>query len=871
MSDYNLEDVEQVLVMLRDLLERQGKSFSEALASLRRIIGDVGLVSAAIDRWNALIDSEGSNEDGFLIRGIGAAKPWYPGTRPEHLYWPALKDHLASEGWGYEMIEDLDRSSSTVLASCRTPWQDTNGGRGLVVGYVQSGKTTNFTAVIAKAADVGFRLFIVLSGTTKSLRRQTQMRLDEQLHDLNPLTWSFPTNKEQDFSSGNGIGPILHVPGVRTCIIIKKNKSRLKRLNNFLDQAARLGQLDTCPILVIDDEGDQASLSPNCDRTKATAINKQIVKIIDRPNVSYVAYTATPFANVFVNPFYDENLYPRDFIYSLPEPRNYFGSRALFGSEQLDVIRTIPDNEEDSYIGELAPKKSSSLIAATSWFLMSATARRLRANGVQPHTTMFVNASERINYHFDMWPVVRDVISSLRSSVLSNNAAMKQKFQKQWDDEQGKVSPADFGHARIGFETIWEGLPTTIALLGNIDGADHNSDPNCGIVVDNSAAAYRLAYDDKQPRPIIVIGGNTLSRGLTLEGLVTSVFARSTKMYDTLLQMGRWFGYRRGYEDLQRVWMSTDIQTRFEFLSKVELEIRDAISQYATTGLSPLDFGVRIRLHPLMAITRKTMMRDVRNYSFDLSGTRPQATFFDNVHPTIRQTQHATNRLIDAIKTSSATQEDLPSGALYRNVAVNDILAFFDDENGGFPLCDSNEYFRNSILTHYIKVKRKHNELLQWNVIFRKIRGGKPADVLHTVGATLVSRSRLTTGIDDTTIGIGTLTDPNDGIVDVPSNFSSAPEAYRNRSKTPLLVVYVIDKDSKALNQRKRTDLEAVDHLIGLALFLPISDYADELNDFVIVRGPWETKKSFEEDVPEPDIDDDGGEGDAPDIVLPKN
>lgn len=866
MGDHSFEDVEQVLVMLRDLLERQGKSFKEAEATIRRIIRDEGLVDAAVERWNALIDSNSGPEDGFLIRGVGASTPWYPGPRPEHLYWPALRDHLASQGWSAAMLEDLDRSSSTVLASCRTPWAETKGGRGLVVGYVQSGKTTNFTAVIAKAADVGFRLFIVLSGTTKSLRRQTQARLDEQLHDLNPLTWSFPTNKDQDFASGNGIGPILHVPGLRTCIVIKKNKSRLKRLNNFLDQAARLGQLNACPILVIDDEGDQASLSPKCDTAKATAINKQIVKIIDRPNVSYVAYTATPFANAFVNPHYEANLYPRDFIYSLPEPRDYFGSGALFGSDQLDVIRDITDTEVDSYVGPLAPKATDSLVTATSWFLMAATARRIRAHGVQPHTTMFVNASERINYHFDMWPVVRDVVVSLRSSILRNDDAVRTRMQELWTSEQTRVPPSDFGHGPIDFATIWEGLPATVELLGNIDGATHDSDPNCGIVVDNSAAAYRLAYDDAQPRPIIVIGGNTLSRGLTLEGLVTSVFARSTKMYDTLLQMGRWFGYRRGYEDLQRVWMPSEIQERFQFLSRIEIEIRDAIRQYATTGLSPLDFGVKIRLHPLMAITRKTMMRDVRSFSFDLSGTRPQTTFFENLLPVVRRTHVATNRLIAAIRKSGVVREDVPAGSLYRNVAVDEILAFFDDGNGGYPLCDSNEYFHNSIISHYVKVKRRRGELHEWNVLFRRLKDADVSDVLDDVDATLVSRSRLTTGIDETTIGIGTLADRDDGTADVPDTFRGLPESYRDRSGKPLLVVYVIDKDSKPRNRRRRSDLDAVDHLIGLALFLPVSNHVDDLGDFAVVRGPWDSKPDGDEDVPEPDVDDDG-EGDAPDIV----
>lgn len=208
--------------------------------------------------------------------------------------------------------------------------------------------------------------------------------------------------------------------------------------------------------------------------------------------------------------------------------------------------------------------------------------------------------------------------------------------------------------------------------------------------------------------------------------------------------------------------------------------------------------------------------------------------------------------------------ENVAAGTLYRNVAVDEILAFFDDENGGYPLCDSNEYFHNATISHYVKVKHRRGELHEWNVLFRRLKDADTSDVLDGDVATLVTRSRLTTGIDETTIGIGTLTDRDDGIADVPDTFRGQPETYRDRSGKPLLVVYVIDKDSRAKN-RRRSDLNAVDHLIGLALFLPVSKHVDDLGDFAVVRGPWDSKPD-DEDVPEPDVDDDS-EGDAPDIV----
>jgi hypothetical protein len=755
--------------MLRDLLERQGKSFKEAEATIRRIIRDEGLVDAAVERWNALIDSNSGPEDGFLIRGVGASTPWYPGPRPEHLYWPALRDHLASQGWSAAMLEDLDRSSSTVLASCRTPWAETKGGRGLVVGYVQSGKTTNFTAIIAKAADVGFRLFIVLSGTTKSLRRQTQARLDEQLHDLNPLTWSFPTNKDQDFASGNGIGPILHVPGLRTCIVIKKNKSRLKRLNNFLDQAARLGQLNACPILVIDDEGDQASLSPKCDTAKATAINKQIVKIIDRPNVSYVAYTATPFANAFVNPHYEANLYPRDFIYSLPEPRDYFGSSALFGSDQLDVIRDITDTEVDSYVGPLAPQATESLVTATSWFLMAATAT--------PVANVFINPDDPQ----DLFP--GDFIISLKEPVEyfgastfhdldepastsftdSNDAAFVRDITSEIDEDDAELRTAidlfvlsaavklyrrardvvgDFTHHTMLIHMshlqeehmaildrvvgLWNSnqyltggaYPRLEQLLkDDIRPVNSAREPHLPLpddfdeLVPFIRQALTLIDDDGGPVKMInghedadrlnfdtstvwkiIVGGTKLSRGYTIEGLTISYFRRTVGAQDSLLQMGRWFGYRPGYRDLPRLFIGRneilrkatktkpavriDLLEAFKGTCRAERSFRESLAMYAIPQpgqprITPRDIAPIVELYfPDLPPVAKNRMWNAEVISENWGRRWIQPTFFSDNTTANSGNLGRLGSLVDSSSNGFSTVSfDVPGKASFSAVA----------------------------------------------------------------------------------------------------------------------------------------------------------------------------------------------------------
>lgn len=858
------EAIDYLIGQLRDLLET-GKTYQEAVTQLKKTCLPDVLAAALVQFENMQIANEPGK--GVVIRGIGAAKPWYPGPRHTHHYWPLLREHLLDSKWSPQDVADLDEASNIVLASCQSPWEPTSNGRGLVVGYVQSGKTTNFTAVIAKAADAGFRLVIVMSGLTKSLRRQTQVRLNEQLKSLSPLSWVFLTDEDRDFDRATGVVPVLFSPSLRTCIVIKKNTSRLKKLNRFLDDAARYGQLSGCPILVIDDEGDQASLSPNCDQTKATRINKEIVKILDRPRVNYISYTATPFANVFVSPFYEENLYPRDFIYPMKETKGYFGSRLMFGSDVdqggLNVVREISHQEEDNFTAVDAPKRSESLFVAIQWFLMAATARRIRGNGEQPHTTMLINASERVHYHFEMWKVVRDIVLDIQKRITSDTN-LKTELESQWNSEMELVNPQQFGLEKLPFDSIWAELEQTINLLGPLTGEHHDSNPECGIVVDNSGAEVRLAYSDERPRPIIVIGGSTLSRGLTLEGLVCSVFTRSTKLYDSLLQMGRWFGYRRGYEDLPRVWMFNEVFERFEFLARVELEIRDEIQRYAETNLSPLDFGVRIRLHPGMSITRQAMMKGANRIKFNFSGARPQTTFLENLREKIDRSYAATNKLAESLISNNYEKSTVTNGTLFRDVPVSHIRSFFDS-NDGYPLSSSNDYFNNDPLCKYIDLKSSKGEIQNWNVVFYSIKGSRNTPSINNLNMGVIRRSRLSTETEDGTISIGSLTDGHvDLYLDVPSKYKERPDRYRDESGIPLLVIYAIDKDSKPGKnaQNRRSDLNAIDDLIATAVFFPISGHLDDLGEFAVVHGPWDIPPiGDDDDTVEEEIGDD--EGDA--------
>src|SRR5260370_757521 len=285
---------------------------------------------------------------------------WYDGPQEDDHYWPALKQVLIQKGWRSGAIKRLDRSSLKIVSFLEAPNSKSIRVRGLVVGYVQSGKTANYSAVIAKAADAGYRLFIVLSGLTDQLRNQTQRRLAQEIteqNDYNRKNWDTLTNAGADFVTPAGsASTLLPNPNLRLLAVVKKNAGILRRLRNWLRNGLK-DVRNSCPVLIIDDEADQASVNASSSKEKRTAINRLILEILEAmPKTAYVGYTATPFANVFID-LADNDLYPADFIIDLPCPPDYFGAERIFGRDPLiidgesqqfdglDVINIIPDEE----------------------------------------------------------------------------------------------------------------------------------------------------------------------------------------------------------------------------------------------------------------------------------------------------------------------------------------------------------------------------------------------------------------------------------------------------------------------------------------------------------------------------------------------
>jgi hypothetical protein len=852
------------LTSLTDLL-REGYDPGSARDFLTDQVGMAPeLVARAVELYEDLAKGvREMREPRVLHDGTRVPQPWYPGPSPKDVHWPALEQHLGSKPtWNGTPLETLDRSSSKVVAYLEPPYAKEIRTRGLVVGYVQSGKTSNFTAVISKAADAGYRLFIVLSGIHNNLRRQTQLRLDEQLVDLNHELWIPLTTLDRDFGSPIRATPLLAQPALRLLAVVKKNGKRLERLIGWLQRANDDGILQRCPVLVIDDEADQASPNSKKAAEKRATINGLIIKLLDFPRVAYVGYTATPFANFFIDPQFQQDLYPRHFIIDLPRSPDYFGPESLFGREPrtpdepepetIDMIRDVDRSELPSLVpprkkGErFTPAVTASLRAAIRWFLLSATARRIR-DGEPRHTTMLIHTSERVAVHELLWQPVVDEILGLDSALGRGDPDTIAELVDQWTAETAKVDGTTWGHAAIAADHVVSGVRQTIALLGTLT---NRAAEDCGVVVDNSFSPRRLIYDDDNPLPVIVIGGNTLSRGLTLEGLVSSFFVRSAGTYDTLLQMGRWFGYRRGYEDLPRMWVTPTLKTQFRFLAGVEEQIREEIRRYEDEGLIPAQVPVRVQTNPALglAITAVSKMRGARDLKMSYSGQRPQTILFKTDPAWLQQNLDAAKTLIREQVADGSDVLDRRNRLVLRDVPVDAILKFLD--KGGYQFHESNTELQRDTVTGYIKSQNEYGELTEWNIaiVSRLDDPFGTADIGAGRSVNLIGRSKLRDASTDDTANIGILTNQVDWVADLDIDDAStasltALKKARTDSERAVLLIYPIARNSPARTAKgesgnDKVDLDVSVDVVGVAIAFPQAKVDPTPQNYKVVRLP---------------------------------
>jgi hypothetical protein len=593
-------------------------------------------------------------EMGETLRDAGEHAAWLNARRAsiDPFYWTRYREFLIERGWSPMVAATLDKSTDEMLDLLGDPASaDHWRRRGLVVGDVQSGKTATYAALICKAADAGYRMIILLTGILENVRRQTQKRLDESfigydssdfLNDTKvkhrrPVGVGLKnaqrfgvvfTSKERDFqkAAASALNISLAAVNEPVLVVMKKNKAVLERLASWLRarNPTKNGRI-ALPMLLIDDEADNASINTKSDPNETTAINKAIrdlLGLFDRS--SYVGFTATPFANIFIDPestndMLVDDLFPSDFIHVLKPPGNYVGMHRLFSTpdegadEELDheVIRTVTDADEwmparhkkDHEVGPLP----ASLRDAVFSFLIATAIRDLRAaagalgKGGGIHRSMLVNVSRFTAVQNTLAVALHDMLEQVRRAVRLYGDLPPERAARE-SPEVAKLQRV-FIKEFLGVEVTW---PMVLKAL-------HASIAPINVqAVNQSTGAKSLDYTAVEEPPgvrVIAVGGNSLSRGLTLEGLSTSYFLRDSRAYDTLLQMGRWFGYRDGYEDLCRIWLTDEARGLYGKVTAATLELKSDFTRMILRKATPREFGLRVRTHPgTLLITARNKM-----------------------------------------------------------------------------------------------------------------------------------------------------------------------------------------------------------------------------------------------------------------------
>ncbi len=862
----------------RDGCERLAHMLLNLGQSIEGIVANNAIPEAFKQGIRALLESQQQLiiEPAQVVAKKRANPEWLPSLdRSNWYYWPTLKKFLSDKKqWTRSAIQSLEDSSDYVVGLLASPSTLSFEGRGLVLGYVQSGKTANYTAVIAKAVDSGYRLVIVLAGTDNGLRYQTNVRLVTELvgqegggDEAVPLPpvgrqWHEFTaaTHDGDFQSGyanhaslQGSQPVL--------LVIKKNRTVLERLLNWLN-GLPAGIRQTIPVLVIDDEADQAGIDTkgsyqregepiSDDYEQPTIINRLIRELLRQfDRCSYVAYTATPFANILVphdaiDPSVGKDLYPQDFIVDLPRPHGYFGAEQLFGRMDspseggIDVIRIFDPAE----LAALPEKLPSSLEDGILDFILAAAGRAQRGAAAKP-ATMLIHTSHLRTEQAQLHKLVDDVVCDLRNEWrYQRQVRLAGVLKRRWDEQFRPLTRSTHAELDVPFDRIEELIGP---FMQAVKVMKINSDPG------DDGKVEVLDYKKNPSLKAIAIGGNRLSRGLTLEGLLISYFSRDTPNYDTLLQMGRWFGFRSGYEDLMRIYTTQTLHEWFSDLALVEYQLREDIKSYKDLNVTPMEIGLRIMSHSSMTVTSPSKQRFSRRSAgrIDYSLELQQTVKFPLSRPAdlVRHAKEnflLVNELVKRLGTHDPKLSDA-SGPAWSGITSTIARDFLKDYQQD-PNCRSIEM--DDVL-EYITRRVQAGELVRWVIAVRGLAGprnklgqvnwGLPTGVLNQV-----SRTRLK-GANS----LGVIVDPDDENIGLSQATRGGASRQIRSPEEGLIILYPISKwsgnDGKSPKGNRAplfddpNDSCAID-LVGLGISFPKSAYRDTMSNFVYGTVDWRT------------------------------
>lgn len=741
---------------------------------------------------------------------------WLPARRGsiEWNFWQRYESLLETEkGFPPNVVRALDTLTDDILSRLENPERQAPWDcRGMVVGSVQSGKTANYCGLICKAIDAGYKLIVILAGMHNNLRSQTQYRIDEgvlgrdsqkersldqstsligvgklfgQVLPVHTLTNSL---EDGDFKAPKAEMGVT-IGGDPVVLVIKKNGSVLKNLQKWVlhargeeDHERNRRVVRNVPLLVIDDEADNASINTKDKKGKTsidndvTAINGRIRELLDSFDKSaYIGYTATPFANIFINPDaetpkHGEDLFPRSFILNVSPPSTYVSPARVFGVDgdpdagiephaPLPLLRTVQDHAEifphkhkkELTVSELPPSLKKAILA----FLLTCAARRARGQ-VNVHNSMLIHVTRYIDVQHLVTEIIQQHVQFLRRRLDIGEGARKDKLTEElkqlWlkdfepTTEKCRSMINSEPLPRLTWEQVLIELPEAAARIE--------------VREINGHAKEALDYvNHRDGFSVISVGGDKLSRGLTLEGLTVSYFLRASRMYDTLMQMGRWFGYRPAYVDLCRLYTTEDLAKWYRHIAQAEIELRREFDKMKYAGLTPKKYGLRVRQSPNgLLITAMNKMSHARTQQLSYAGQLVQTAHFDLDEPIMARNLQTTGSFLNKLGIESLKKHERAS--VWTNVGAERVLL---DLLTDFQVSNESWRFQKPELIEFIRKQNEIGELTHWTVALVDSAGtGEPV----TIGPITVKsvQRKLTRSANATSSSAGVLAASNSNI-----------------------------------------------------------------------------------------------------------
>lgn len=827
-----------------------------------------------------------------------------------HTRWNAYQQLLVSRDWTKSVIDDLATQTDEIVELLGDPTDQADmARRGLLLGEVQSGKTATYIGILNKAIDYGYRLIIVIGGHTNDLRRQTQVRMDSDLigYDtsrigdhispsaLDPIgvaefdptiRANVLTTVDGDFSKGKTRAGLNWIQdALPTVLVIKKNAQVIQNVTTYIKQQTNGGRLDM-PLVLIDDEADWGTPNTGSD-TDPTRVNSAIRRLLDTSRrSSYLGITATPFANIFIdhtaeNDDLGQDLFPADYIRVMNSPSNYQGIGRYFSGDHPAIHRNVDDCVE---LLPIKHKKThpvdelpASLEDAVMVFYLGTAIRLLRNQGRTKPASMLVNVSRFKDVQAKFAELIEQFSLSLNGLILAELArdasgptsAFATRFQELWRTE---YSGRDYAENWENIVPWLRTVATTIRVeLVNSDTATARAKRRRAMTAD------QRTFEDA--RPTVFVGGDVLARGLTLDGLQVSYFVREPRTMDTLTQMGRWFGYRPGYDDLVKIWIPEATEADFVWSAEITQELRDLLVDMRAKELTPRDFGLRVRAHPggfEIVAANKRQNAALMSGDVLIHGNKFESYYLD-VNPDVRrQNQRATADLIGDLAGSSKAELSAAGYATWRGAPLSLIEEFFTKFRA-----DSRDPFfgfaPGEVVPQIAPYLSDAEGGEAWDVVL--VHGGA-GEVEITPGIKIKSSLRNSLSSEGKTIEIGnrrvaTATNLSGALTTAdrkaledslrPGEKATEQRVLQQLSHPMLLLYALTTAPDGTTGELPRVDVPASDPLIAVVLAFPAIDVdeaaarinARRVQKFLVNTVWWNNMRGYVDDGDDLDIGDD--------------